>query len=74
MRYMWGKFGLGAFASHAYGRDSQIIGGCASGKSTQSRLLTNRFGVVHVDIRDILLQKVRHRLPSLRTLGAGATL
>lgn len=34
-----------------------IIGSSASGKSTQSGLLNRHFGVVHVDIRELLLQK-----------------
>ncbi|CDJ34237.1 uncharacterized protein EMH_0088840 [Eimeria mitis] len=42
-----------------------IIGSCASGKSTQSCLLTNRFGVVHVDIREILIQKA-HEDPACK--------
>ncbi|KAL8450038.1 hypothetical protein Emag_003462 [Eimeria magna] len=36
----------------------QVIGCRGSGKSTQSRLLVNRYGVVHVDIRELLLQRL----------------
>ncbi|OEH79410.1 elongation factor [Cyclospora cayetanensis] len=34
-----------------------ILGCSGSGKSTQSRLISNRFGVVHVDVRKLLLQR-----------------
>lgn len=36
----------------------QVIGSCGSGKSTQCRLFSELFGTVHVDIRELLLQRV----------------